>query len=468
MEVDDNKNLYEIDHEYDGKDEFPERPIPNLQIHDTVPAGRKALLVLLGIQAFIIIILIILLGINGVTLTQLNAADRCDCEGASTGSVVSSNGDTCSQILNLTRELLGQRDNATRNLIQDLANSTNKHTDILSQVSQQIGSTEGKVDDIRSAMDEQLVNISDILIQVQETTGLSAQRLVNIITTLSNIKDTATSTAGVTDDTLLIVEEILQLQNVSSLFNSLTPVSCQDIKAFLPNSPSGWYNLNNQNTYCNMDQLCGSGGGWTRLAYLDMSDATQNCPTGFRLYTIGGKRSCGRPASNTRSCTTSAGFSTNGISYSQICGRVEGYSKNSPDGIFIGNNQRSNIDSSYLDGVSITRGSPRQHVWTFIATAQTSIVAGGRYNCPCSPGSTQQVPSFIGNNYYCEGGSADPLWDGQGCLAIETDCCASTYLPWFYRQFNASTTDYIELRVCGDQNTNDEDVPVFLYEIYVK
>uniref|UniRef100_A0A1X7U7U0 Fibrinogen C-terminal domain-containing protein n=1 Tax=Amphimedon queenslandica TaxID=400682 RepID=A0A1X7U7U0_AMPQE len=467
MEIDDNKNLYEVEHEYDGKDDFPERPLPNLQIHDTVPAGRKTLFVLLGIQAFIILILIILLGMNGVTLTQLNVADTCDCTGASTGGIVSSNGDSCSQILNLTRELLSQRDNDTRNLIQDLANSTNKQTGILSQVTQQLGSTEAKVDDIRSAMDEQLVNISDILNQVQQATGLSAQRLVNIITTLSNIKDTATSTAGVTDDLLIMVGEILQFQNVSSLFNSLIPVSCKDVKAALPNSPSGWYNLNNQNTYCNMDQLCGSGGGWTRLAYLDMSDATQNCPTGFRLYTLGGKRYCGRPESNSRSCS-SASFSTNGIGYSQICGRVEGFAKTSPDGIFAGNNQRNNIDSSYVDGVSITRGSPRQHVWTFIATIQTSIIAGGVYNCPCSPGSTQQVPSFIGSNYYCEGGSADPLWDGQDCLPIETNCCSSTYLPWFYRNLNTATTDYVELRVCGDQSTGDEDVPVGLYEIYVK
>ena len=66
--------------------------------------------------------------------------------------------------------------------------------------------------------------------------------------------------------------------------------------------------------------------GWTRVVYLDMSDATQNCPTGFRLYTIKGKRYCGRLASNNSSCAP-VGFSTNGISYSQICGRFRGICK---------------------------------------------------------------------------------------------------------------------------------------------
>ncbi|XP_019858359.1 PREDICTED: uncharacterized protein LOC109586601 [Amphimedon queenslandica] len=47
-----------------------------------------------------------------------------------------------------------------------------------------------------------------------------------------------------------------------------------------------------------LPEPCGSGGGWTRLAYLDMSDATQNCPFGFKLYQSGGVRACGRTNSS--------------------------------------------------------------------------------------------------------------------------------------------------------------------------
>ena len=99
------------------------------------------------------------------------------------------------------------------------------------------------------------------------------------------------------------------------------PTSCKEIKIQQQNSPSGGYVVARANggtaytTYCHMGELCGSGGGWTRLAYLNMTDATQSCPFGFRLYQSGGVRACGRPASNSGSCV-SVQFPSNGISYS--------------------------------------------------------------------------------------------------------------------------------------------------------
>ena len=54
-------------------------------------------------------------------------------------------------------------------------------------------------------------------------------------------------------------------------------------------------------------------------------------------------------------------------------------------------------------------------------------------------------------------------------LLIEAPCCTAPGLPWFHRDYGTNTTtDYIELRVCGDQETSDEDSPVSFYEIYVK
>ena len=41
-------------------------------------------------------------------------------------------------------------------------------------------------------------------------------------------------------------------------------------------------------------------------------------------------------------------------------------------------------------------------------------------------------------------------------------------LPWFNKVLNSTTTDYIELRVCADQGTANEDVPVSFYDIYIK
>ncbi len=91
----------------------------------------------------------------------------------------------------------------------------------------------------------------------------------------------------------------------------------------------------------------------------------------------------------------------------------------------------------------------------------------------------QNVQSFVGNDYFCESGnpaqysytfySNDLLWDGDGCSSQELQCCsAHPNLPWFHKTFNSSTTDYIELRLCGSQYPSNEDVPISLYEIYVK
>ena len=176
-----------------------------------------------------------------------------------------------------------------------------------------------------------------------------------------------------------------------------------------------------------MGILCGSGGGWTRLAYLDMSDAMEDCPPGFRMYQSGGVRACGRPVTNSGSCV-SVQFPSNGISYSQVCGRVVGYQYKSPDAV---NSHSGNLNGEYVDGVCITRGSPRQHVWTLMAGV--SELVRPLDACPCSAGSTVQVESFIGSHYYCESGNpaaaaasvlytSYPLWDGQGCHSNETAC----------------------------------------------
>ena len=301
-----------------------------------------------------------------------------------------------------------------------------------------------------------------------------------IIRSLFIIKNTTTSNAGAINDILLLVEDLLMLHNETSPGSSPLPTSCQEVKNKQPNSPSGMYLLETANngtinTYCNMGELCGSEGGWTRLAYLDMSDSTVNCPSGFRLYQSGSVRACGRPVTSSGSCV-SVEFPSNGMSYSQVCGRVTGYQYTSPDGY-----TDDNLNGEYVDGVSITRGSPRQHIWTLIsANAEENSFGTFNHFCPCGTGSVVPVSSFIGNHYFCESGigtgfytqqlyTSDPLWDGQGCGSNESPCCNVPGIPWFHRDYgNTTTTDYIELRVCGNEGTANEDVPVGFYEIYVQ
>ena len=250
--------------------------------------------------------------------------------------------------------------------------------------------------------------------------------------------------------------------------------SCKELKTAKPYSSSRYYDIDTgrngsvQTVYCNFDMLCGSSDGWTRVGYYDMKNSVARCPAGFQLYESNGIRACGRSTSGCVSIT----FPSVG-NYSEVCGRVHAYQYKSLDGVSGGT---ASIDEAYVDGVSITRGSPRQHIWTFIGALGENNDAA-RIDCPCSVGSSASLPTFVGNDYYCESGNPsvyniyftnDLLWDGQQCGNIETSCCVDPMLPHFYKDIGTTTDDSIELRVCSDGNPVDEDSRFVLYEIYVK
>ena len=213
---------------------------------------------------------------------------------------------------------------------------------------------------------------------------------------------------------------------------------------------------------------CGPG-EWHQVAYLNMSYPTQQCPSAWREYNTGGVRACGRPRTNGASCPATT-YSID-FQYRRVCGRVVGYQFGSPDGFLPGN-----IDQIYVEGVSITRGLPREHVWTYAAGVTESSREHTNYNCPCSDSSGKEAPSFVGDNYYCESGNpsdtvasrlyaSDKLWDGKQC---EGSCCTGTNTPpWFSVQFNTTTSDNIEVRICGSESIDTEDVPIEVIEMYV-
>ena len=255
--------------------------------------------------------------------------------------------------------------------------------------------------------------------------------------------------------------------------------SCDAILSKWPNSPSGYYNLvdvngHTRHVYCHMETLCGKGGGWRRIASLNMTDPNEKCPTQFRPYSSGGVRACGRPVTNSGSCIGIT-FPSRDIKYSQVCGKVIGYQDGVTNGAAAFHTSKV-INSPYIDGISLTHGNPRKHIWSLIS-GHTGI---SNSDCPCGSSHPKSVPSFVTSHYYCESGchqsrpfantlySSDPLWDGKGCGSTETNCCQRTLIPWFYRSFGYSTTNYIEMRICCDEGTGIEDVPISEYEIYVK
>ena len=212
---------------------------------------------------------------------------------------------------------------------------------------------------------------------------------------------------------------------------------------------------------------CGGSTGWRRVTYLNMSDPSQRCPFAWLQITtpfrVCGTRSPGCEGVN---------YTTGSEQYEQVCGRIFGYQVGFSDGFY---DASISINAEYVDGISVTHGSPRQHIWTFTGGLDEQDINAA---FACVNGSTtgNKIPSFVGQNYFCESGltrwdgssdfsSDDPLWDGQGC-GPTSSCCIFNSPPWFNVRLPFPTTDYIEVRICSDTITGD--TPIQLLELYVK
>ena len=164
-----------------------------------------------------------------------------------------------------------------------------------------------------------------------------------------------------------------------------------------------------------------------------------------------------------------------------MCGRIRGYQYGSSSAF---GHSSQDIDSYYVDGVSLTHGGAgsRQHIWTFAAGITETSSSWPNEHCPCdTPSYNHTIPSFVADDYFCESGlhsnwidnyftvlhSNDVLWDGQDCTSTST-CCQLNNPPWFTKNLPTATTDDIELRICTSNPSSREDVPLELMELYVQ
>ena len=248
----------------------------------------------------------------------------------------------------------------------------------------------------------------------------------------------------------------LQLANdVKEIFNSrlhrYSPgSSCADI---YQGHPSGYYWLNVTNepqlVYCSLNEnrCCGeSDGKWMRIAFLNMSDPSEQCPDGWREV-LSPIRTCRRQLHTN---INSVNYTSYGIPYSMVCGRIIAHQFGNPDGFLGYNNQNQRtLDDAYVDAISVTFGHPRNHIlWTF--AAEKGIC--DNQICSCS-GTIIAAPPFINEDYFCYHEKRDsnafldenPLWDGKSC--VSSACCEFNNPPWFCKQLDQPTTEDIEIRL---------------------
>ena len=222
---------------------------------------------------------------------------------------------------------------------------------------------------------------------------------------------------------------------------------------------------------------CNGTSGWKRVAYLNMTDISHHCPTGWG-NTSYSRRTCGRASTRPRTCD-SAIFPVGGMEYTRVCGRVVGYQFG---GISAFLRSSHNIESHYVNGLSLTHGSAgsREHIWTFAGGLAESNTRYSSHMCPCD-GGTAPVLEFIDNDYFCESGINGPwidsqwifhpndqLWDGMDCLPTSS-CCTLNDPPYFIKDIGNSTTDDIEARICSTYAYRQHyDVAIELVELYVQ
>jgi hypothetical protein len=255
---------------------------------------------------------------------------------------------------------------------------------------------------------------------------------------------------------------------------------------FLPPSfPSGYYwvvdlNGSAMHVFCEMELSCGGiTGGWTRVTKLDMTNSSHQCPSGLRQQVDSNTRSCVNEFKNP-GCSSTTYEIDHGL-YSKMCGKVIAYQFGTTNAF--GGTRSQGINSDYVDGVSITHGYPRSHIWTFAAALDEGVTQPASSYCPCinTSDAVRRVrpPSFVGNNYFCDTGgqyiyhhdhmlySANPLWDGAKCGRKST-CCSFNSPPWFHRELSGPTSDDVEMRVCRNEDSQDEDIAIEMVEIYVQ
>ena len=262
--------------------------------------------------------------------------------------------------------------------------------------------------------------------------------------------------------------------------------SCLQISQCNPQLPSEFYWITSSNgtaiqIYCDMARQCtcnnNSVGGWSRVAYLNMTDPTHECPPEWREITEP-VRTCGRTNETLIygiGCS-SASFSTYNISYSHICGRIVGYQFGTLDAFSVFY-LHTRIEDPYVDGVVILRGTEKHHVWTF--AGEFSEERNGSSVCPCTNAPNPvTIPPFVGDDYFCETGISgisssfgfhpdDPLWDGENCGSQST-CCEFNNPPYFCQSLPVATDDDIEVRICGSEYVSIKDTPIELIEIFVQ
>ena len=319
------------------------------------------------------------------------------------------------------------------------------------------------------------VDVSSLMSKLDIPSDESGRGYEELLNSISSLQETLNSSIVLVNQRYEVLKSKTQqlLSTLDSLGQPSSPAaSCAALLDFSPSSSSGHYWVRSSNgsavhVYCDMTRSCVNiTGGWTRVGSINITENDTQCPGNLLKHED--SNTCGVEIvtySFALPHCSSVNFSVNSIRYSKVCGKIKAFPIGSLEAF---HGRFHSINSTYVDGISLTHGHPRQHIWT--------LATGNNISCPCTnncqANSTTPPPSFVGKDYFCDTGSEDrsnPLWNGGCCVAMNT--CSSSNSPsppWFYRDLPHTTTEDIEMRVCVDESRSNEDIAIETIEIYVQ
>jgi hypothetical protein len=210
------------------------------------------------------------------------------------------------------------------------------------------------------------------------------------------------------------------------------------------------------------------GGGWTRLFRYRAGDP---CPGRW----VDATRGCRRQGTTGGNQTSAAVVLPHAVQ--ELRGTVRAFGFGVADGFDAGG-FGFDVDDNYVDGLVISQGLPRRHVFTLAHGCTDAFSRSGVCTCPCSGG--RAAPDFVGTNFRCEspGRSADPnntstrFYDFDDLLfdddVIDESSCRGQpqSAPDFLVDLGTPSADPLELRLLGDEGTTNEDLAVVDLELW--
>ncbi|CAJ1426414.1 unnamed protein product [Effrenium voratum] len=212
-------------------------------------------------------------------------------------------------------------------------------------------------------------------------------------------------------------------------------------------------------------------GGWVEVLNVDPS---AGCPADWQLDSgTSGAQVCvrsGFPGSSVQvdvvQALAQAGHVKGRRIYDSIAGTLQIYQKGSTDAFQQGTRDLSSVESSdYVDGMSVTIGAPRTHIFTLALGTSYDTALGTAGMCPCGV-ETQSVqcggdpvPAFLsGEEHLCDSGTV-----GSASLAWGARLVSAGFGPTAL----GATTQTLEVRLMCDSVSSNEDVGVLQLSVSV-